>query len=154
MPNTNVHQIKHAIHLLQKLQRLPKTERAMILVYSARPLNWRGQHTKGSPQLIDKPLPLAWLMPDADGPRGLLGCLLAIDTTSRCSSQAGLGGQALCRRIHQRTCCLCNFTVSARLSSNITSSPGLLQRESSRLHLELWEGKMEALRQLGTEGEY
>lgn len=87
-------------------------------------------------------------MPDADGPHGLLGCPLAIDTASHCSSPAVLGRQALCRRIHQRTC-LCNFTVSARLSSNITSSPGLLQRESSRLHLELWEGKMEALQQLG-----
>lgn len=96
MPNTNAHQIKNAIHLLQKLQRLLKTQRAIILVYSARPLNWRGQHTTGSPQLIDvwidKPLPLAWLMPDADGPRGLLGCPLAIDTTSCCSSRAGLGG--------------------------------------------------------------
>jgi len=49
-------------------------------------------------------------MPDVDSPHGVLGCPLAIDTTCRCSSQAVLERQALCRSIHQRTC-LCNFTV-------------------------------------------
>lgn len=81
---------------------------AIILVYSARPLIRKGQCTKGLLQLIDtlidEPLPLACSVPDADGPWGPLGYLLPISTTSPCSSQAGLGRRALCRRAHQRSC--------------------------------------------------
>lgn len=81
---------------------------AIILVYSARPLIRKGQCTKGLLQLIDalidEPLPLACSMADADSPWGPLGYLLPISTTSLCSSQAGLGRRAFCRRAYQRSC--------------------------------------------------